>query len=246
MRGDLDEAGPVVRFENGHVRAVGAGAAVMVWLLGNSSVARVQPSPHSSRSRRSAPIMRDRVPTRVSVRTSTLIESFLDMISAERGASANTMDAYRRDLLGFARQCAQSGSDLAAASPADIRSYLEGLSAAGIKPSSQSRKLSALRRFYLFLFSEGIRPDNPCATIDSPRQSRPLPKVLSAAEALALVETARARSGDSAEAKRLHCMIEMLYASGLRVSELVSLPLAAARARFRSTWITTAAPAYST
>ena len=177
--------------------------------------------------------MRDRVPTRVSVRTSTLIESFLDMISAERGASANTMDAYRRDLLGFARQCAQSGSDLAAASPADIRSYLEGLSAAGIKPSSQSRKLSALRRFYHFLFSEGIRPDNPCATIDSPRHTRPLPKVLSAAEALALVEAARARSDDSAEAKRLHCMIEMLYASGLRVSELVSLPLAAIRGTHR-------------
>jgi integrase/recombinase XerD len=173
--------------------------------------------------------MRNREPARVSVRDSALIEGFLDMISAERGASANTIDAYRRDLLGFARQCAQSRTDLSAASPVHLRRYLESLSAAGMKASSQSRKLSALRRFYLFLFSDGIRSDNPCTTIDSPRQSRPLPKVLSPAEALALVEAARALGQDSPEGKRLHCMIEMLYASGLRVSELVTLPLAAIR-----------------
>jgi integrase/recombinase XerD len=98
-----------------------------------------------------------------------------------------------------------------------------------MKASSQSRKLSALRRFYLFLFSEGIRQDNPCTAIDSPRQVRPLPKLLSPAEALALVEAARAQTDDSPEAKRLHCIVEMLYASGLRVTELVTLPLAAIR-----------------
>lgn len=181
--------------------------------------------------------MRNREPARTSVRDSALIEAFLDMISAERGASANTIEAYRRDLLGFARQCGQSRTDLGAASPVHLRRYLESLSAAGMKTSSQSRKLSALRRFYLFLFSDGIRSDNPCTTIDSPRQSRPLPKVLSPAEAVALVEAAHAQGQDSPEGKRLHCIVEMLYASGLRVSELVSLPLAAIRGTQRVVFV---------
>jgi integrase/recombinase XerD len=173
--------------------------------------------------------MREPESQRVSVGDIELIESFIDMITAERGASANTVDAYRRDLRDFALECARSQTGLAAANRADVRRYLERLSAAAMKASSQSRKLSALRRFYLFLFSEGIRQDNPCTAIDSPRQVRPLPKLLSPAEALALVEAARAQTDDSPEAKRLHCIVEMLYASGLRVTELVTLPLAAIR-----------------
>ena len=168
-------------------------------------------------------------PARLSLRDHTLIESFLDMMSAERGAAVNTIDAYRRDIMEFAQHCACAGADLAAATPAHLRRHLELLSAAALKPSSQSRKLSAVRHFYLFLYSEGVRPDNPCGTINSPRLTRPLPKLLSPAEALALIEAARLHAPDAPETKRLYCMIEMLYASGLRVSELVGLPLAAVR-----------------
>jgi integrase/recombinase XerD len=168
-------------------------------------------------------------PARLSLRDHTLIESFLDMMSAERGAAVNTIDAYRRDIMEFAQHCARAGADLETATPAHLRRHFELLSAAALKPSSQSRKLSAVRHFYLFLYSEGVRPDNPCGTIDSPRLTRPLPKPLSPAEALALIEAARLHAPDAPETKRLHCMIEMLYASGLRVSELVGLPLAAVR-----------------
>ena len=168
-------------------------------------------------------------PIRPGARDLGLIELFLDMMSAERGAAANTIAAYRRDLAEFARSCAGAGADLASATPAHLQAHLATMSAAAIKPSSQARKLSALRRFYLFLYGEGIRADNPCATIDSPRLQRPLPKLLSAAEALALIEAARQHAADSPEATRLHCIIEMLYASGLRVSELMGLPLGAVR-----------------
>ncbi len=165
------------------------------------------------------------------------VESFLEMMSAERGASQNTIDAYRRDIVEFAQHCAHAGADLASATPEHLRRHLELLSAAALKPSSQSRKLSALRRFYLFLYGEGVRPDNPSGTIDLPRLSRPLPKLLSPAEALALIEAARLHAPETPETRRLHCIIEILYASGLRVSELVGLPLSAARAGQRSIFV---------
>ncbi len=170
-----------------------------------------------------------REPVPLPVRDLSLVETFLDMMSAERGASSNTIAAYRRDILEFSRHCLRAGSDLTSARAEDVQKHLEKLSAAAVKPSSQSRKLSALRRFFLFLYSEGTRPDNPCGTIDSPRLTRPLPKLLSRDEALALIETARAAASQNPESARLHCIIEMLYASGLRVSELVELPLAAVR-----------------
>ncbi len=162
-----------------------------------------------------------------------LVESFLDMMSAERGAAANTLDAYRRDLVDFAGHCGKHSRDLKTSQKADVRAYLAALTAAAIKASSQARKLSALRRFYAFLYAEGIRRDDPCGAVDAPRQSRPLPKILSAEEALLLVDAARAKSEESAEGARLLCIVEMLYASGLRVSELVALPLAAVRGRER-------------
>jgi integrase/recombinase XerD len=158
-----------------------------------------------------------------------LIESFLDMMSAERGASPNTLDAYRRDLLDFAEHC----HDLAGASRDHVRGYLASLSDAAIKASSQARKLSALRRFYGFLYGEGLRGDDPCGAVAAPRLSRPLPKILSAEEALKLVEAAHERADETAEAARLLCIVEMLYASGLRISELVALPLASVRTRER-------------
>lgn len=162
-----------------------------------------------------------------------LVESFLDMMSAERGAARNTLDAYTRDILAFAEDCARAGCDLKTADRERVRAHLAGLSAAAIKPSSQARKLSALRRFYGFLYSEGIRRDDPCGAVEAPRLSRPLPKILTAEEALKLVEAAREGDEDSAERARLLCIVEMLYASGLRISELVALPLAAVRTRER-------------
>lgn len=162
-----------------------------------------------------------------------LIESFLDMMSAERGASVNTLDAYRRDLLDFAEHCRPDGSDLANAARDHVRAHLATLSAAAMKASSQARKLSALRRFYGFLYSEGVRSDDPCGAVAAPRLSRPLPKILSADEALRLVEAAREDAEESPEAARLLCIVEMLYASGLRISELVTMPLASVKTRER-------------
>ena len=162
-----------------------------------------------------------------------LIEAFLDMISAERGASKNTLDAYAGDILDFAQHCGLSRSDLKTASREQVRAHLASLSAAAIKASSQARKLSALRRFYGFLYSEGLRRDDPCGAVAAPRLSRPLPKILSAEEALKLVEAARIHAHETPEGARLLFIVEMLYASGLRISELVGLPLQAVKSRER-------------
>ena len=158
-----------------------------------------------------------------------LLDSFLDMMSAERGASPNTLDAYRRDILDFAASCARSRTSLKEARRNHVRSFLESLGSAGLKASSQARKLSALRRFYAFLYGEGIRRDDPCGAVEGPRLSRPLPKILSESDALKLVEASRGKSPTDAEGARLLCIVEMLYASGLRVSELVTLPVSSVR-----------------
>jgi integrase/recombinase XerD len=168
-------------------------------------------------------------------RDRALIESFLDMMSAERGASPNTLAAYRRDLLDFTADVAREGSDLKRANREHVRAHLKKLSAAALKASSQARKLSTLRRFFAFLYSDGIRNDDPCGAVSSPKQSRPLPKILSQDDARRLIDTARARvdiadDRGKADGARLLCIAELLYSSGLRVSELVSLPLAAVRA----------------
>lgn len=154
----------------------------------------------------------------------TLIESFLDMMSAERGASINTLSAYRRDLLDF---CARG--DARRATRDDVKRHLASLSASGTAGSSQARKLSALRQFFGFLFAEGIRKDDPTSAIDAPRRQRPLPKILTRGDVDALIEAARREAARGAEGVRLLCVVEMLYAAGLRVSELVGLPLAAVR-----------------
>lgn len=154
----------------------------------------------------------------------TLIESFLDMMSAERGASVNTIAAYRRDLLDFARR-----TDLKRAARDDVRKYLAGLAAAKIAASSQARKLSALRQFFGFLYAEGIRKDDPTSAIDAPKRNRPLPKVLTRDDIDALIGVARRQEGS--EGIRLLCIVEMLYAAGLRVTELAGLPLASARGK---------------
>jgi integrase/recombinase XerD len=157
-----------------------------------------------------------------------LIEAFLEMMSAERGAGVNTIDAYRRDLLDFAPHPKKG---LMGASRDEIKSWLVLLSAGGLAASSQARRLSALRQFYGFLFAEEIRADNPTEAVDSPRASRPLPKILTAAEMEAMIAVAEAQAEQNAEGKRLLAIVEMLYAAGLRVSELAGMPLASIKGK---------------
>jgi integrase/recombinase XerD len=164
-----------------------------------------------------------------------LIEGFLEMMSAERGAGANTIAAYRQDLLSFA---AHAKKDLLGASRDDIKSWLARLSAGGIAASSQARRLSALRQFYGFLFAEEMRGDNPTGAVDSPRASRPLPKILSTADMAAMIGVAAAQAEKNAEGKRLQAIVEMLYAAGLRVTELAGLPLASVRGKEKFVLVT--------
>jgi len=159
-------------------------------------------------------------------RDAELLENFLDMMSAERGASRNTLDAYRRDLADLAATLAKRKSDFRTATRDDIKHYFASLDAAR---SSQARKLSALRQFFVFLYSEAIRKDDPTASIEAPRRKRPLPKILSPEDVIKLIEAAG--EDDTSEALRLTAMLEILYAAGLRVSELVTLPLSAAKAK---------------
>jgi integrase/recombinase XerD len=146
------------------------------------------------------------------------------MLAAERGAAKNTLDAYARDL-GHAHGFLKDHSGLADANVEQLRAYLRDLESSGMAPRTAARRLSALRQYYRFLYSEGERTDDPSAALDSPRQGRPLPKILSEVEVDALLDAARDRDGP--EGARLVCLLEILYATGLRVSELVSLPFAA-------------------
>jgi integrase/recombinase XerD len=162
-----------------------------------------------------------------------LIEAFLDMMSAERGASKNTLDAYARDLADFHAGLARCGLDFKSAGREDVRRHLARLADSGMAGSSQARKLSALRQFLGFLYAEGFRPDDPSAAIDGPRRGRILPKVLSREDVERLIAVARTRAEKNGEGARLLCIVEMLYASGLRISELAELPLAAVKNRDR-------------
>ncbi len=154
------------------------------------------------------------------------LEAFLEMMSAERGAAVHTLEAYRRDLSDFAAFTRKRGRGLAAAKPDDLRTHLASLSAAGLKASTQARRLSALRQFHRFLLDEGVREDDPSAAIEAPKRTRPLPKVMGEQQMTKLIDVVCALTG--AEGARLACIVELLYASGLRISELVTMPLAAA------------------
>lgn len=156
------------------------------------------------------------------------LEAFLEMLSAERGAARNTLEAYRRDLADFAAFCANAGHAYERAAPDDIRAYFTRLEAEGLAASTTARRLSALRQLFQFLFAEGIRTDNPTSLIDAPRTVRALPKTLSEADISKLLGyTGTQASAPKAKpaAVRFHCLLELLYATGLRVSELVSLKL---------------------
>ena len=151
------------------------------------------------------------------------------MLLAERGAAAQTIEAYSRDLSAFLAFLATKGSDARGASADMVRAFLVGLSRKGLAPTSRARKLSAIRQFFRFLLAEGLRSDDPCSAIDSPKLGRPLPKILSLAEVEGLLQTAadsaeRAANGSGRlRGLRLYALLETLYATGLRVSELIAL-----------------------
>ncbi len=155
-----------------------------------------------------------------------LLDRFLEMLLAERNAAPNTREAYERDLNDLTSFLAKRGARLGEADTGLLRDYLAHLAGAGMAPRSQARKLSALRQFYKFLAAEGLRPDDPTATLDAPRLGRSLPKLLDESEVGGLIAAARAMPA-GAERSRLVLLLELLYGAGLRVSELVGLPLAA-------------------
>jgi len=155
-----------------------------------------------------------------------LLERFLEMLQAERNIARNTYEAYRRDLEDLTGFLARRGADLGGADAASLRAYLHGLARAGMAPRSQARRLSALRQFYKFLAAEGLRRDDPTATLDGPKLGRALPKLLDEGEVVRLIE-ATAMLPAGAERARLVLLLELLYGAGLRVSELVGLPLSA-------------------
>ncbi|MEI6558860.1 MAG: site-specific tyrosine recombinase XerD [Rhodospirillaceae bacterium] len=153
------------------------------------------------------------------------LDAFLDMLASERGAARNTLDAYRRDLTDAGRWLAGQGLGLSLAGSDDLRRYLQQLTAAGSAPRTVARRLSALRQFYRFLCSEGRRADDPASALDGPAQGRPLPRLVDEDGVSALIRAAGLIEG--AEGVRLVTLLEVLYATGLRVSELVGLPLTA-------------------
>ncbi|MBX6323804.1 MAG: tyrosine recombinase [Rhodospirillaceae bacterium] len=177
---------------------------------------RAHRAPGVSGRRRSGPAIAD----------DPAVESFFEMLAAERNAARNTLEAYRRDLADFAAFLARRGRTLPKADAAAIRAYLAALNGLDLSTRTVARRLSALRQYYRFLAGEGLRGDDPCAEIDSPRLGRMLPKVLAPDEAVRLTE---AEGGDAAGTARLRALVELLYGAGLRASELVGLPLAAAR-----------------
>jgi integrase/recombinase XerD len=164
----------------------------------------------------------------------TDIELFLDMLAAERGAGPNTLTAYRRDLEDFSDYLTSKKRTIADATTEQVRGYLRHLAQREFAASSVARRLSAIRQLYRFLYAEGRRGDDPAAIVEGPKRGRKLPKVLSIEEVDRLLATARDHpkpnqtAGERARTARLYCLLELVYATGLRVSELVSLPASAA------------------
>ncbi len=161
---------------------------------------------------------------------------FLDMLAAEQGAGENTIEAYRRDLTDFSAFCARAGQSFAGVATEKLRDYLGDLDTRGFKSSSVARRLSAIRHLFRFLLNERIRGDDPAAILSGPKRGRGLPKVLSISDvdrmltrAKELSQAADVSASQRLRAQRLYCLLEVLYATGLRVSELVSLPRSAAR-----------------
>src|SRR5436190_5901785 len=172
---------------------------------------------------------RARGPMTITAGQQQQLHAFLAMLAAERGAAHNTLQAYRRDLDDFLAYLDRQASSLVAAKPAEIGAYLRSLSQAGLAPASRARRLSAIRQLFKFLVGEGVIAEDPAHGLAGPKKSRALPKTLSVAEVDRLIEAARRRTDiaegrDHVRALRLHALIETLYATGLRVTELVTLP----------------------
>lgn len=166
----------------------------------------------------------------------TLVELFLDMQAAERGAGENTLAAYRNDLADLSAHLRAAGRGIALANTDDLRGFLASLAERGFKASSLARRLSAVRQLYRFLYAEGKRTDDPAAVLEGPKRGRSVPKVLTIAEVDKLLAQAQNTADDAKQpaaqrlrAARLLCLLEVVYATGLRVSELVALPASAAR-----------------
>lgn len=162
------------------------------------------------------------------------IDAFLAALAAERGASTNTLEAYRRDLERAQEFCTSVGSSLLEAAPDNLRAHLNSLAAAGLSASTRTRHISSLRQFYGFLVLDGIRNDDPARRLEAPKQFKPIPRILSVAEVDRLLTVARrlteeARGRDRLRALRTHCLVEMLYATGMRITELVTLPRSAVK-----------------
>jgi integrase/recombinase XerD len=166
------------------------------------------------------------------------LDAFLAMLAAERGAAKNSLLAYERDIKDYLSFLKTSGRSELSATSADIRAFMAELSRRGFKASSAARRLSALRQFHAFLLADDFRADDPSAMISGPKRGRGLPKILSVEEVDRLLARAaegidnETRSiGERLRAARLYCLLELLYATGLRVSELVALPRSAAKAK---------------
>src|SRR5271155_3664798 len=163
-----------------------------------------------------------------------LIALYLDMLAAERGAGTNTLAAYGRDLEDFSAYLKNARGSIAKAGTDDLRAYLGELSRRGLRVATVARWLSAVRQLYRFLYAEGQRADDPAAVLEGPKRERALPKTLTLAEVDHLLRVAGKSDPGTPlpvrlRAARLACIVEMLYATGLRVSELVALPMSAAR-----------------
>jgi integrase/recombinase XerD len=165
-----------------------------------------------------------------------LIGLFLDMLAAEQGAGGNTLQAYRRDLEDFSQFLGRSRQNFGSVQTEKLRDYLGDLDTRGFKSSSAARRLSAMRHLFRFLLNERLRSDDPAAILSGPKRGRGLPKVLSISDVDRMLTRAKelsqapdASPSQRLRALRLYCLLEVLYATGLRVSELVSLPRSAAR-----------------
>jgi integrase/recombinase XerD len=171
-------------------------------------------------------------------RAASHVTGFLEALASERGASANTIEAYRRDLVDYEAYLTAKGLDALKADAPSVRGFLAARGAQSLSAASLARRLSAIRQFHKFLYAEGWRSDDPTLAIEGPRRSRPLPKLLSIAEVERLITAAREGLDvaerplrERLEAARIACLIELIYASGLRVSEVLSLKKSVATAK---------------
>jgi integrase/recombinase XerD len=174
-------------------------------------------------------VPRDPAPAPADDTAGRWIAAFLEAQAAERDAARNTLMAYGRDLRDFAGWLARRGGSFETAGRADIESYLVACDAAGLAATTRARRLSAIRQLFRFAYAEGWRDTDPAAELRGPGRPGRLPRTVGEAEVERLLTAARNHGRTTADRLRTTCLMELLYATGLRVSELVSLPLAAAR-----------------